>query len=55
MTNMLENHASPSSVVSEEVLKATTSENPDTRYTVSEDAKMMEKQERQCQIRTLKI
>jgi NAD(P)-dependent dehydrogenase (short-subunit alcohol dehydrogenase family) len=43
MTNMLENHASPPSVVAEEVLKAATSENPETRYTAGEDAKMMEK------------
>jgi NAD(P)-dependent dehydrogenase (short-subunit alcohol dehydrogenase family) len=43
MTNMLENHASPPSVVAEEVLKAATSENPGTRYTAGEDAKMMEK------------
>lgn len=42
MQNMLENHASPPSVVAEQVLQAATSENPGTRYTAGEDAKMME-------------
>jgi NAD(P)-dependent dehydrogenase (short-subunit alcohol dehydrogenase family) len=43
MQDMVENHSSPPSVVAEQVLEAATSENPDTRYTAGEDAKMMEK------------
>ena len=43
MQNMLENNASPPSVVAQQVLEAATSQNPNTRYTAGEDAKMMEK------------
>ncbi|MEE8132615.1 MAG: SDR family oxidoreductase [Nitrososphaerales archaeon] len=40
--NMMENQSSPPSVVAEVVLKAATSDNPETRYTAGEDAKMIQ-------------
>jgi len=42
MRNVLENQSSPPSVVAEAVLKAATSDNPETRYTAGEDAKMIQ-------------
>ena len=39
---MVENNSSPPSVVAEAVLQAATSENPETRYTAGEDAKMIQ-------------
>ena len=42
MGDMLENQSSPPSVVAEAVLEAATSENPETRYTAGEDAKMIQ-------------
>ena len=42
MVDMMENRSSPPSVVAEVVLKAATSENPETRYTAGEDAKMVQ-------------
>jgi NAD(P)-dependent dehydrogenase (short-subunit alcohol dehydrogenase family) len=39
---MMENNSSPPSVVVEAVLQAATSENPETRYTAGEDAKMIQ-------------
>ena len=42
MGNMMENQSSPPSVVAEVVLKAATSDNPETRYTAGEDAKMIQ-------------
>jgi len=41
MTEMVKNHSSPPSVVAEAVYEAATSENPETRYTAGEDAKMI--------------
>ena len=40
--DMMKNRSSPPSVVAEAVLEAATSENPETRYTAGEDAKMMQ-------------
>lgn len=40
--DMMKNHSSPPSVVAEAVLEAATSENPETRYTAGEDAKMIQ-------------
>ena len=42
MVNMMENRSSLPSVVAEAVLKAATAENPETRYTAGEDAKMVQ-------------
>ena len=42
MGEMMENQSSPPSVVAEAVLKAATTENPETRYTAGEDAKMIQ-------------
>lgn len=42
MGHMLENQASPPSVVAEVVLEAATSENPETRYVAGEDAKSIQ-------------
>lgn len=42
MEEMMENKSSPPSVVAEAVLTAATSENPETRYTAGEDAKMIQ-------------
>ena len=42
MVTMMENNSSPPSVVAEAVLQAATSENPETRYTAGEDAKMIQ-------------
>ncbi len=42
MGDMLKNQSSPPSVVAEAVLEAATSENPETRYTAGEDAKMIQ-------------
>ena len=39
---MMKNHSSHPSVVAEAVLQAATSENPETRYTAGEDAKMIQ-------------
>lgn len=41
MKDMMKNQYSPTSVVAEAVLKAATSETPETRYTAGEDAKMI--------------
>jgi len=40
--DMIENQSSPPSVVAEVVLKAATSDNPETRYIAGEDAKMLQ-------------
>ena len=42
MGEMMENQSSPPSVVAEAVLVAATTENPETRYTAGEDAKMIQ-------------
>lgn len=42
MEEMIKNKSSPPSVVAEAVLIAATSENPETRYTAGEDAKMIQ-------------
>jgi len=42
MEEMMKNQSSPPSVVAEVVVKAATSDNPETRYTAGEDAKMIQ-------------
>ena len=42
MEEMMENQSSPPSVVAEVVVKAATSDNPETRYTAGEDAKTIQ-------------
>jgi NAD(P)-dependent dehydrogenase (short-subunit alcohol dehydrogenase family) len=42
MEDTMKNHSSPPSVVAEAVLEAATADNPETRYTAGEDAKMIQ-------------